>query len=173
MLDAVKAVCSVTSVVFYANVWYNGQATNIWNGDRYFYADSAMVNKIPDLLPVGKYVSHMIRPAALAHCKRCSNMGHKQIDPNCPTHSTEEVQETIDTFRGGKCELLNLHKCPHSCECDAEGTFLISEQYYQFCKLKAHNKGAEAYEILMEEVAFKAMKAAKTALPEAEVSEEW
>ena len=174
VLDAMKKVCSVVSPVFYANLWYNSCATNIHNGDRYVYVDAATANRIPDQLDVGKHVSRVVKPATLSPRKRCGNVGHRQSDPNCLVRSTEEVRETIETFCGGKCELSNLHKCAHGCEFDTEGTsFPTSEQYYQFQKLKAHGKGTEAYEILMEEDPFNAMKMAKVALPDAEVSEEW
>ncbi len=52
-------------------------------------------------------------------------------------------------------------------------TFPTSEHHYQFKKLKAHDKGAEAYELLMEEDSFKAIKHVRTLLPDSEVSEEW
>ena len=62
----------------------------------------------------------------------------------------------------------------HECEIKDFGTsFSTSEHHYQFKKLKAHDKGAEAYELLIEEDSFKAMKKAKECLLEAEVSESW
>ncbi len=48
-----------------------------------------------------------------------------------------------------------------------------SEHHYQFKKLKAHNKGEEAYLLVAEETGFKAMKRAQSMLPDAEVSDEW
>ena len=51
--------------------------------------------------------------------------------------------------------------------------FPTSEHHYQFCKLKAHDLGTEAYEVLMEEDAFKVMKLAKHYLPDDKFSDEW
>ena len=85
----------------------------------------------------------------------------------------EEARDLVETFRGGQCELSNLHKCPEGCEFDAEGTvFPTSEHHYQFQKLKAHNKAAEVYEVLIELDSFKVMKLANTILPTSEVIEE-
>ena len=77
VLNAMKKVCSVISPVFYTNLWYNGYATNICNGDRYLYVDAATANKIPDQLDVGKHVSWVVKPATLLCCKRCGNAGHR------------------------------------------------------------------------------------------------
>ncbi len=84
------------------------------------------------------------------------------------------MQDTVEAFRGGCCELSNLHKYPLGCVISDKGTtFDMSENHYQFKKLKFHDKGAEAFEMLMEEDSFKAMKLAKLAVPDNEVSDEW
>ncbi len=49
----------------------------------------------------------------------------------------------------------------------------MSEHHYQFKKLKAHNLGTEVYELLIEEDGFKAMKKAKSLIPDSDVSDEW
>ena len=96
------------------------------------------------------------------------------MDPNCPAQATEEVQDTVEAFRGGKCELSNLYACMHECEIKDFGTsFPTSEHHYQFKKLKAHDKGEEAFELLIKEDSFKAMKKVKECLPKSEVSESW
>lgn len=101
----------------------------------------------------------------MSRCKHCGNEGHRPSDPNCPARSTKEVQDTIETFRGGKCELSNLHACPHGCEIHDFGTtFPTSEQHYQFRKLRVHNKAAKAYELLLEEDGFKANEESKRSL---------
>ena len=51
--------------------------------------------------------------------------------------------------------------------------FDTSEHHYQFKKLKFHDKGVEAYDMLLQEDSFKAMKIAKDALPDDEVSDAW
>ncbi len=109
----------------------------------------------------------------MSTCKRCQGKGHCASDPNCPARAPEHMQDMVEAFHGGHCELSNLHKCPLSCViADKSTTFETSEHHYQFKRLKFHDKGAEAYEILMEEDSFKAMKLAKKAVPDDEVSEE-
>ncbi len=110
----------------------------------------------------------------MSTCKQCGNVGHRPSDKSCPTMATDEIQQSIETFQGSRCKLSNLHQCPHSCEIEDLGTkFPISEYHYQFKKLKAHNLGTEAYELLMEEDSFKAMKKVKSLIPDSDVSDEW
>ncbi len=69
---------------------------------------------------------------------------------------------------------MNLHQCPHGCEIEDLGTkFPTSKHHYQFKKLKAHDLSVEAYELLMEEDSFKAMKKAKALIPDSATSEDW
>ncbi len=82
--------------------------------------------------------------------------------------------DTVETFHGGKYQLSNLHTCPEGYVIEDKGTsFPSSEHHYQFNKLKHHNKGTEAYKMLMQEDTFKAMKLAKDVVPDDEVLESW
>ncbi len=174
VLHALNDVCHVISTVNYTNVWLNGKLTSIWNGDRFTYVDAQDIVKLPDTLPVGDHVAQIFKPVSMSTCKRCQGEGHCASDPNCPTRAPEHIQDMVEAFYGGQCELSNLHKCPLGCVIADKGTtFETSEHHYQFKKLKFHDKGVEAYEMLMEEDSFKAMKLAKKAVPDDEVSEEW
>ena len=51
--------------------------------------------------------------------------------------------------------------------------FETNEHHYQFKKLKFHDKGVEAYKMLLQEDSFKVMKLAKDILPNEEVSDAW
>ncbi len=95
----------------------------------------------------------------LVMCKRCGGEGHHITDPVCPARTTPELADEVQTFCGSASQLSNLHKCPEGCViADRDTTFKTSKHHYQFKKLKFHNKGAEAYELLIEEDSFKAMK---------------
>ncbi len=145
---------------------------SIRNGDWYVYVAKHDVSKLPGTLEIGGFRAWVFKPVSMSVCKRCGNEGHHPSDPNCPARATEEVQDTVETFHGSKCELSNLFQCLQNCVIQDFGTnFPSSEHHYQFKKLKAHDKGAEAYELLLEEDSFKAMKKAKECLPENEVSE--
>ncbi len=173
VLDSMKEICSVTSPVNYSNLWHKGKVTNICNGDRFLYVYVQDVLKLPQTVQIGGYQSWVFKPESMSTCKWCGNEGHHPSDPNCQARTSEEIQDTIEVFCGGKCELSNLHKCPEGCEISDMGTtFNMSEHHYQFKKLKAHDKGIEAYEMLIED-SFKAMKKAKAVLPDSEVSEDW
>ncbi len=37
VLEAIRDICHVTSLVKYANVWYDGKLTSIRNGDSFMY----------------------------------------------------------------------------------------------------------------------------------------
>ncbi len=82
--------------------------------------------------------------------------------------------DTMEPFRGGKCELSNLHVCLQGYVIEDKGTtFPSSEHHYQFKKLKHHDKGDVAYKMLLQEDTFKAMKKAKEALPDSDLLESW
>ncbi len=98
VLAEMKNHCSVTSAVQYSNIWYNGKATNIRNGDRYIYVDDDDVAKIPDQLHVGTYLARVFKPVGLSRCKRCGNEGHQLSDPNCPARADESMMDSVDTF---------------------------------------------------------------------------
>ncbi len=86
------------------------------------------------------------------------------------------MRDTVETFCSGAYQLSNLHKCPSGCVIEDMGTkFESREHHYQFKKLKFHDKGAEAYNMLLQdqEDSFKAMKIAKDVLPNDEVSDAW
>ncbi len=46
VLDALKDICDVLSLVNYSNVWHNSQMTNIRNGDRFVYIEVGDLSKI-------------------------------------------------------------------------------------------------------------------------------
>ncbi len=77
VLEEVKKVCKVTSIVCYANLWYNGQATAIQNGDQYLYVEATSLDKMPEVLHVREYAGHIFKPAALSKCRRYGNLGHQ------------------------------------------------------------------------------------------------
>ncbi len=80
------------------------------------------------------------------NCKRCGiEKDHHPSDPNCPARTSKEMHDSMETFQACKCELSNLHKCPHGCVIEDLGTtFESSEHHHQFKKLKSHDKGIEA-----------------------------
>ena len=87
---------------------------------------------------------------------------------------TDEMAEMTELFRGQDSVLSNLHCCEDSCEIkDYSTSFPTSEHHYQFKKLKAHDKGGEAWLLLSEESGFQVMKAAQQTLPEPDVSKTW
>lgn len=175
VLEAMKEVCSVTFAVNYSNLWFDGKITNIQNGDCFLYVDVKDVPKLPSTLQVGtSKQARVFKPVGMLTCKHCGNVGHRLVDDACPAKAMEDIQQSIETFQGGRCKLSNLHQCPHGCEIDNLGTkFPMSEHHYQFKKLKAHDLGVEAYELLLEEDSFKAMKKGKALIPDSATSEEW
>ncbi len=82
VLDAVKEYCPVYSEVKYSNIWHNGKATSICNGDRFLYISQSDLAKIPELLDVSTYKARVFKPLALTKCKRCSAEGHRPSDLN-------------------------------------------------------------------------------------------
>ncbi len=134
----------------------------------------ADLDKVPSIMQVGEYQACIFHLLALSTCKRCDQVGHRPSDPKCPVKAIDLMMDMVETFHGGKCQLSNLHTCPEGCVTEDKGTsFPSSEYHYQFKKLKHHDKGAEAYEMLMQEDIFKAMKLAKDAVPDDEVLESW
>ena len=53
VLEALKVVCEVKSEVQYANVWFEGQLTNIRNGDHFVYVDLSDLSKFEEFFSVG------------------------------------------------------------------------------------------------------------------------
>ena len=132
------------------------------------------MSKLPTTIQVGAHQARVFKLVSISTCKQCGNEGHRPSDPACPARSTEDIQQSVETFCGGRCELSNLHQCLEGCEIEDFGTeFPTCEHHYQFKKLKAHDLGAEAYELLIQEDSFQAIKKAKTILPDADVSEDW
>ena len=174
VLDAMKAHCEVHSKMKYSNLWHEGKATTIWNGDRYLYVTLSDAQKLPQSIDVSMYKARVFKPLSVMKCKRCSAEGHHLSDDKCPAKAPVELQDTVEPFCSGKCVLSNLHKCLDGCKIEDLGTkFQMSEQHFQFKKLKFHGLGAEAYEMLMEEDGFKAMKRAKELLLEDKVEQDW
>ncbi len=131
-------------------------------------------NKLPNTLHVGEFVSHVVKLLQLSACKHCGGVGHHTFDKSCSTQAPEDSADVVEMFRGHDSLLSNLHKCPQGCTIKDLGmSFEISEHHYQFKKLKFHNKAAEAYEMLMKDNSFQAMKFAKEMLPEDQISEAW
>ena len=162
VLEAMKEECQVQLEIRYANVWYEGYLTGIRNGDRYCYVANSDLSKLPEVLQVGDHQARVFKPVALSMCKCCNQVGHHSSDPKCPAHAPEIMMDTVEPFRGGKCELSNLHVCVQGCVIEDKVTiFPLSEHHYQFKKLKHHDKGDMAYEMLLQEDTFKAMKMAK------------
>ncbi len=127
-----------------------------------------------EVLLVKEFAARVFKPAAMSVCKCCHSEGHHVTDQECPAQTSVEMSNDVETFKGGGCELSNLHKCPEGCVIADRGTtFETSEHHYQFKKLKFHDKGVEAFKMLMAEDSFKAMKLAKKAVPLDEESEAW
>ena len=102
----------------------------------------ADLDKVPSIMQVGEYQACIFHLLALSTCKRCDQVGHRPSDPKCPAKAMDLMMDTVETFRGGKCQLSNLHTCPEGCVIEDKGTtFPSSEHHYQFKKLKHHDKG--------------------------------
>ena len=172
VLDAVKEVCEPTSEVSYCSMWFNGQLTNIRNGDCFCYIESDSLDKFSDTIQVGQFHARIFKPKAQMTCKRCGKEGHHASDTECPARSLLEVSESVEVFRGGKYQLSNLHKCPEGCP-EGNKVFPLSEHRYQFSKLKAHDMIEEAFDLLEEPDPFKVMQKAKEVVPDIEASAEW
>ena len=174
MLDALKEICNVQSEVRYANLWHEGKPTTIQNGDHFLHMDAQDVCKVPQQIEICGAVARIFKPAMLILCKRCGQEGHHPSDTCCPARATEIMAETVETFRGGKSQLSNLHICPEGCKIqDAGTTFLSGEHHYQFKKVKHHDLSEEAYLLLTEEDSFKAIKKAESLLPPDKLSDQW
>ncbi len=136
--------------------------------------DAQDVCKVPQQIEICGVMARIFKPAALTLCKRYRKEGHHLSDTHCPVRATEIMAETVETFRGGKSQLSNLHICPEGCEIqDAGTTFLSSEHHYQFKKLKHHDLGEEAFLLLTEEDLFKAIKKAESLVPSDKLSDQW
>ncbi len=92
VLESVCDSCTVTSMVNYSNLWFEGKMTNIRNSDRFFYADVKDVSKLPTTIQVGAHLARVFKPVSMSTCKQCSNEGHRPSDPACPARSTEDIQ---------------------------------------------------------------------------------
>ena len=71
VLEAIRDICHVTSLVKYANVWYDGKLTNIRNGNRFVYVLVSDIWSIPDTLLIRDHSLRIFKPAALSSCKQC------------------------------------------------------------------------------------------------------
>ncbi len=92
VLEAVKKICSVTSVVNYSNLWFEGKMTNIRNGHHFLYVDIKDIPKLPTTLQVSAVQAHVFKPVSMSNCKHCGNVGHRPADKSCPAMATEEIQ---------------------------------------------------------------------------------
>ena len=82
---------------------------------------------------MGEYTAQVFKLVAMMKCHRCGNTGHKSADLQCPAVAPKEVMDTVETFRGGRNQLSNLHNCPEGCVFqDGQHEFHSSEQHYQF-----------------------------------------
>ncbi len=73
VLSALLEICEVTSEVF-----YDGKATLIHNGDQYCYVPQSAAAKLPDVLTIAEVEVQILKPKAMATCKRC-NIGPLQV----------------------------------------------------------------------------------------------
>ncbi len=69
VLEAVKEICSVTSVVKYSNLWFEGKMTNIRNKDCFLYVDVKDIPKLPATLQVGAVQAWVFKPVSMSMCK--------------------------------------------------------------------------------------------------------
>ncbi len=69
VLEAVKEICSVTSVVNYLNLWFEGIMINIRNGDHFLYIDIKDILKLPTTLQVGAVQAQVFKPVSMSTCK--------------------------------------------------------------------------------------------------------
>ncbi len=148
--------------------------TGVHNGDHFIYIPVMEVGKLPSELDIAGCKSRVFKPPTMTVCKQCGDLGHCPSDKKCLVKSIKVIAETLETFRGGKCQLSNLHACPEGCTILDRGTaFHTSEHHYQFKKLKDHDMGEEAYMLLSKEIGFDAMKRVKSLLLDSELSSEW
>ncbi len=66
VLDSLCKVCKVNSTVKYSNLWYNGKAINIRNGDRYVCVYSLQISKLLEVIHVGDYPAQVFKPVAMS-----------------------------------------------------------------------------------------------------------
>ncbi len=174
VLETFSQICTILSPVQYGTLWYNGQSTSICNGDRFFYVPEAVVGKIPMSVKVGEYKARVFRPAALMQCVTCDQMGHKALDSQCLALAPQDIMDMVETFRGGKNPLSNLHNCPEGCGFnDGQHEFHSSEQHYQFQWLRHYGKVEESYTVLESESGVEAMCLAHEILLEMETHSDW
>ncbi len=118
--------------------------------------------------------AQILKPKALATCKRCSNVGHFASDKTCPAKVPLEIAVTVEPFRGGMNPLSNLHMCPEGCQIpDGHHNFPTSEHHYQFKWLHHHGMIDESYRVLEVDSGYEAMKLAHQVLPEEKVEPSW
>ncbi len=107
VLDAINQCCPVHSEVKYSNIWHNGKATSIHNGDRFLYISQSDLTKVPELLEVLSYKARVLKPMALTKCKRCGSKGHRPSDPKCPAQMTDEMVDMIKMFLVNGFDCIN------------------------------------------------------------------
>ncbi len=108
VLDAMKTHCEVHLEVKYSNLWHEGKATTIWNGDRYLYVTLSDAQKLPQTIDVLTYKARVFKPLSVTKCKRCGVEGHCPSDDKCPAKAPVELQDTVEPFCGGKCVLSKI-----------------------------------------------------------------
>ncbi len=112
VLEHMRDLCEVTSTVNYSNLWFEGKATSIHNGDHYLYIAKQDVSRLPNVVEIGGCKAHVFKPVSRSQYKRCGNEGYCASDPNCPAQATEEVQDMVEAFRGVSVNyLISLHVC--------------------------------------------------------------
>ena len=174
VLEAVSASWPVVSEVLYSTVWYEGQPTSIHYGDQYIYVTEEVAASMPEILDVGEYVARVFKPLVMMKCRHCGEPGHKASSPSCTALAPEAIAGTIETVRGGKNPLSNLHTCPEGCLLqDGQYDFPSAKHHYQFKRLRFHRKLDDSYCILEVESGFQAMKIAHESLPQEESNDKW
>ncbi len=133
VLEVVSAQCQVASEVLYGTVWHEGQATSIQNSDHYMYITEEVAAAMPKTLAVGEYVARIFKPPAMMRCRHCGELGHKASSPSCTALAPDVIADMVETVRGGKNLLSNLHTCPEGCNLqDSQYNFPSVEHHYQF-----------------------------------------
>ncbi len=112
VLSSVKEHLDILSDVKYSNVYVDGKQMHLRNGDWFLYIAPDQIEKVPTTLQCQAFVACIIKPVKFQSCHRCGHVGYKALSPDCPGLALEEVRQMIQPFRGGQCELSNLHVCP-------------------------------------------------------------
>ncbi len=113
----------------------------------------------------------IIKPVKFQSCHKCGNVGHKASSPDYPGIASEKVRQMIQPFRGGQCELSNLHVYLEGCAWQVDGhVFESSEKEFQYRKLIHHQQDNDAKALLDKESTIEIMQDAKKSVPEVDAA---